>query len=208
MNRYECEDKRMIKNLIFDVGNVLIEYRWNQMLLDYGLSKEEAAVAGPLFFEHETWKELDLGNMPVEEVILLYEKQLPQYAGLIRWFLTHLELMPIPRPDVWEKVHALKEKGYKIYLLSNYNEDFFRVHTEGASFLQDIDGKVVSYEIHKIKPYPEIYQYLLDKYELKAQECVFFDDRPENTCLMCLMSFWNKHVLKGKIGHACVSIVQ
>lgn len=171
----------MIKNLIFDVGNVLIEYRWNQMLLDYGLSKEEAAVAGPLFFEHETWKELDLGNMPVEEVILLYEKQLPQYAGLIRWFLTHLELMPIPRPDVWEKVHALKEKGYKIYLLSNYNEDFFRVHTEGASFLQDIDGKVVSYEIHKIKPYPEIYQYLLDKYELKAQECVFFDDRPENT---------------------------
>lgn len=171
----------MIKNLIFDVGNVLIEYRWNQMLLDYGLSKEEAAVAGPLFFEHETWKELDLGNMPVEDVIVLYEKQLPEYAGLIRWFLTHLELMPIPRPDVWEKVHALKEKGYKIYLLSNYNEDFFRVHTEGASFLEDIDGKVVSYEIHKIKPYPEIYQYLLDKYELNAQECVFFDDRPENT---------------------------
>lgn len=171
----------MIKNLIFDVGNVLIEYRWGQMLLDYGLSKEEAAVAGPLFFEHETWKELDLGNMPVEDVIVLYEKQLPEYAGLIRWFLTHLELMPIPRPDVWEKVHALKEKGYKIYLLSNYNEDFFRVHTEGASFLKDIDGKVVSYEIHKIKPYPEIYEYLLDKYELKPEESVFFDDRPENT---------------------------
>ena len=171
----------MIKNLIFDVGNVLIEYRWHQMLLDYGLTKEEAAVAGPLFFDHETWKELDLGNMPVEDVICLYEKQLPQYAGLIRWFLTHLELMPIPRPDVWEKVHALKEKGYKIYLLSNYNEDFFRVHTQGASFLKDIDGKVVSYEIHKIKPYPEIYQYLLDKYSLKPEESVFFDDRPENT---------------------------
>lgn len=171
----------MIKNLIFDVGNVLIEYRWHQMLLDYGLSKEEAAIAGSLFFEHETWKELDLGNMPVEDVIVLYEKQLPQYAGLIRWFLTHLELMPIPRPDVWKKVHALKEKGYKIYLLSNYNEDFFRVHTQGAAFLEDIDGKVVSYEIHKIKPYPEIYQYLLDKYDLNPQECVFFDDRPENT---------------------------
>lgn len=171
----------MIKNLIFDVGNVLIEYRWNQMLLDYGLIKEEAAVAGPLFFEHETWTELDLGNRSVEEVIRLYEERLPQYAGLIRWFLTHLELMPVPRPDVWKKVHALKEKGYRIYLLSNYNEDFFRVHTQGATFLDDIDGKVVSYEIHKIKPYPEIYQYLLDKYELKPQECVFFDDREENT---------------------------
>ncbi len=171
----------MIKNLIFDVGNVLLEYRWHQMLLDYGLTKEEAAVAGPLFFEHETWKELDLGNIPVEDVIVLYEQRLPQYADLIRWFLTHLELMPIPRPDVWEKVHALKEKGYKIYLLSNYNEDFFRVHTQGATFLEDIDGKVVSYEIHKIKPEPEIYLYLLDKYKLQPEESVFFDDRPENT---------------------------
>ena len=169
------------KNLIFDVGNVLLEYRWNQMLLDYGLSDEEAKVAGEMFFEHPNWTELDLGNLSVEEVICLYEKSLPQYAGLIRWFLTHLELMPVGRKDVWEKVHALKEKGYKIYLLSNYNEDFFRVHTQGADFLNDIDGKVVSYEIHKIKPNPDIYEYLLDKYSLKPEESVFFDDRPENT---------------------------
>lgn len=170
-----------IKNLIFDVGNVLLDYHWNQMLLDYGLSKEEAAVAGPLFFEHEIWKELDLGNISVEEVIQRYEIALPQYAGLIRWFLTNLELMPIPRQDVWDKVHALKEKGYRIYLLSNYNEDFFRIHTKGASFLDDIDGKVVSYQIHKIKPDPAIYEYLLEKYDLKPEESVFFDDRAENT---------------------------
>ena len=107
------------KNLIFDVGNVLLEYRWNQMLLDYGLSEEEAKVAGPLFFDHPNWKELDLGVLSVEEVICLYEKDLPQYAGLIRWFLTNLDLMPIPRKDVWEKVHALKEKGYKIAVLTN-----------------------------------------------------------------------------------------
>lgn len=170
-----------IKNLIFDVGNVLLEYRWNQMLLDYGLTKEEAAVAGPVFFEHELWKELDLGNYSVEEIICFYEKALPQYAGLIRWFLTHLELMPLARKDVWEKVHALKEKGYRIYLLSNYNGDFFRVHTKDADFINDIDGKVVSYEIHKMKPDAAIYEYLLEKYDLKAEECIFFDDREENT---------------------------
>jgi len=170
-----------VKNLIFDVGNVLLEYRWNQMLLDYGLSKEEAAVAGPLFFEHDIWKELDLGNLSVEEVICLYEKALPQYAGLIRWFLTNLDLMPIPRKDVWEKVHALKQKGYRIYLLSNYNKDFFDIHTKNADFLDDIDGKVVSYQIHKIKPDPAIYEYLLEKYNLLPEESVFFDDRAENT---------------------------
>lgn len=169
------------KNLIFDVGNVLLEYRWNQMLLDYGLSKEEAEVAGPLFFEHELWKELDLGNLSVEEVICAYGKALPQYAELIRWFLTHLELMPIPRKDVWKKVRLLKQKGYRIYLLSNYNGDFFRIHTKDADFIEDIDGKVVSYEIHKIKPDPAIYEYLLEKYDLKPEESVFFDDREENT---------------------------
>ena len=89
--------------------------------------------------------------------------------------------MPLPRKDVREKVHALKEKGYRIYLLSNYNGDFFRAHTKDADFINDIDGKVVSYEIHKIKPDAEIYEYLLEKYDLKAEESVFFDDREENT---------------------------
>lgn len=170
-----------IKNLIFDVGYVLLEYRWYQMLLDYGLTEEEAKTAAPLIFDNELWKEFDLGNLPLQEIIDLYCEALPQYEDLLRWFFGHLELMHVARPDVWEKVHALKEKGYRIYLLSNYSDDFFRVHTEGASFLEDIDGKVVSYEIHEMKPDPVIYEYLLKKYQLKAEECVFFDDREENT---------------------------
>ena len=89
--------------------------------------------------------------------------------------------MHIPRPDVWERVHALKQKGYRIYLLSNYSKDFFEVHTKGASFMDDIDGKVVSYEIHEMKPDKIIYEHLLGKYDLKPEESVFFDDRPENT---------------------------
>jgi FMN phosphatase YigB (HAD superfamily) len=78
-------------------------------------------------------------------------------------------------------VSLMKEKGYRIYLLSNYSEDFFRVHTKDASFMDELDGKVVSYEIHKIKPDAAIYMHLLDKYQLDAKECVFFDDRQENT---------------------------
>ncbi|MBQ8038835.1 MAG: HAD-IA family hydrolase, partial [Lachnospiraceae bacterium] len=58
---------------------------------------------------------------------------------------------------------------------------FFDTHTKDADFLNDIDGKVVSYEIHKIKPDPAIYEYLLEKYDLKPEESVFFDDRLENT---------------------------
>lgn len=170
-----------VKNLIFDVGNVLFEYRWYQMLLDFGLTEEEAQAARSLIFENKLWDEFDLGNLTTQEIIDLYCEELPQYEELLRWFFGHLELMQVARPDVWERVHTLKEKGYRIYLLSNYSEDFFNIHTKGASFMDDIDGKVVSYEIHAMKPDKIIYEHLLNKYDLKAEESVFFDDRLVNT---------------------------
>ena len=169
-----------MKNIIFDVGDVLLEYRWKDMLVeDYGMTAERAEQVGMTMFDDPLWSGLDLGN-PLEETICRYEKKYPEYAKEIRWFLTHGEYMHVNRPAVWEKVHELKKAGYRIYLLSNYSEDLFTKHTKGASFLNDIDGKVVSYQIHEIKPNPEIYLYLLDKYNLKADQCLFFDDREQN----------------------------
>lgn len=170
-----------MQNIIFDVGDVLLEYRWKDMLVeDYGMTEERAVQIGKSMFDDPLWSGLDLGN-PLEETICRYEKKYPEYAKEIRWFLTHGEKMHVKRPEVWEKVHELKKAGYGIYLLSNYSEDLFNKHTKGASFLDDIDGKVVSYEIQKIKPDPQIYLYLLEKYQLNAEECLFFDDREQNT---------------------------
>lgn len=170
-----------IENLIFDVGNVLLEYRWYQMLLDFGLTEEEAQTARPHIFDNKLWNEFDLGNLTTQEIIDRYCVELPQYEELLRWFFGHLELMHVARPDIWKRVHDLKGKGYRIYLLSNYSEDFFNIHTKDADFMNDIDGRLVSYEVHLMKPDPAIYKCLLDKYELKAEESVFFDDRLENT---------------------------
>lgn len=170
----------MIKNLIFDVGNVLLEYRWNQMLMDYGLTEEECKIAGPIIFDHEIWTHLDMGT-PMKEVIEEYKMALPQYADVIEWFLTHAELMPIRRLDVWAKIRALKEKGYHIYILSNYSREMIDLHTKGAEFWDYADGAVVSADCKLLKPNQEIYTYLLNKYQLQPEECVFFDDKEENT---------------------------
>ena len=88
--------------------------------------------------------------------------------------------MPVARPKVWELVHKLKEQGYKVYLLSNYSEELFKKHTEYADFMNDIDGLIVSYMIHKAKPDRAIYEALCEKYRLEPSECLFFDDRLEN----------------------------
>lgn len=67
-----------------------------------------------------------------------------------------------------------------MYLLSNYSEELFKKHTEYADFMNDIDGLIVSYMVHKAKPDPAIYAALCEKYELNPSECLFFDDRLEN----------------------------
>ena len=88
--------------------------------------------------------------------------------------------MHVKREDVWEKVHKLKQMGYHLYILSNYSKDLFDKHTKGASFLEDMDGIVVSYQVNAIKPEKAIYDYLFETYQLSPQECFFLDDRLEN----------------------------
>lgn len=172
---------KVIKNIILDIGDVLLEYRWHDMLTDYGLTDEDAEKVGTLMFNDNLWHELDLAVMTYDEIVRQYTDNYPEYADTIQWFLSHGEFMHVKREDVWEKVHKLKEKGYKIYILSNYSENLFTKHTSDTPFIELADGVVVSYQIHLTKPDERIYRYLLDKYNLKAEECLFFDDRQENT---------------------------
>ena len=172
----------MIQNLIFDVGDVLLEYRWFEMLTrDYGISEAEARRIGGEMFDNEIWVQgMDGGRLSLDEAVHEYEKKYPDDVDVIGWFLKNGEQMAIKRPEVWDKIAALKDKGYSIYILSNYSEELFRMHTKGALFLDLLDGGIVSYQVHALKPEPEIYQILLDKYGLQEEECLFFDDRADN----------------------------
>ena len=168
------------KNIIFDVGNVLIGFRWEQMLADHGLTEEEGRRFGEDIFEDPLWKELDLENLSFDEVVELYAEKYPQHADNVRFFLYNSEQMSVPRPEVEEKVRLLKEKGFHIYLLSNYSSVLFEKHTQGTTFLSYIDGKMMSYDVHAVKPDKMIYACLFERFSLKPEECLFFDDRKEN----------------------------
>jgi len=170
------------KNIIFDVGDVLLDYRWMDMLQDYGLSRDEAKRIGLEMFDdpQKLWGQMDLGIESQEEIMAKFEAKYPEDAEVIHWFISHGEYMHKPRPKVWKRVHELKEAGYKIYLLSNYPEVLFHKHTQYADFMQEIDGLMVSYMIHEIKPHADIYHALCNKYDLKPEESIFFDDRLEN----------------------------
>ena len=137
-------------NIIFDVGDVLLEYRWKQMLMDYGLSEEEAIRVGHELFDDndDLWHIFDLAIMSDEEILNAYCKKYPNDAEIITFFMHHGEFMHVARYDIWKEVHRLKTAGYHIYLLSNYPKSLFKKHTEYADFMNDIDGLMVSYMIN------------------------------------------------------------
>ena len=170
------------KNIIFDVGDVLLDYRWQQMLMDYGLDESEAYRVGRELFDDPDglWHEYDLGVKSQEEIIQEFEQKHPKDAEVIRWFISHGEYMHVARPAIWKLVHQLKEVGYHLYILSNYPEILFKKHTQYADFMDDMEGMVVSYMLHVGKPERVVYQTLCDRYGLNKEECLFFDDRAEN----------------------------
>ena len=171
----------MKKNLIFDVGDVLIGYRWKEMLTeDFGLSEEMAEEMGRRVYEDPMWDDFDRGLVEIDGLVEHYCDLYPEDADLIRKLFYNNDLMTVKRERVWDRVRQLKMKGYRIYILSNYSEYLFKYHTDGLPFHKYLDGGVVSYEVHLIKPEPEIYRHLLEKYDIDPGESVFFDDRPEN----------------------------
>lgn len=170
-----------MKNIIFDIGSVLIGYRWRDMCLEAGWDEETADKIGRGFFLNPLWPDFDAGLVTTEELVDDIAGKYPELREKAHWFIHSGKKMVEERPRVWEAAKRLKEKGFRLYLLSNYSEELFTVHTAGLPFLEFVDGGVISYQIHEIKPNQPIYEYLLQKYNLKAKDCLFFDDRPENT---------------------------
>ena len=125
----------MIRNLIFDVGNVLLGFRTMEMLQKHGMSPDriEQMVRG--VFSDPLWARLDLGIDPFSDVVELFCRNLPELRSDIHWLIQNSEQMKVDRPDVWERVHLLGKKGYKLYILSNYAEPFYNKQFRDAPFM-------------------------------------------------------------------------
>lgn len=180
---YRQEHKRgesMIKNIVFDIGNVLVAFRWREYFAEFGYPQdiyERLAKATAL---NSAWNEYDLGNLTEEEILQGFIKNDPELEPQIRETLTNLDGLLIMYDYAVDWIKDLKEKGYGVYYLSNYSYAAHRDCEEQLAFLPYTDGGILSYQDHVIKPEPAIYHLLLERYGLKAEECVFLDDTEKN----------------------------
>ncbi|MCR4739520.1 MAG: HAD family phosphatase [Lachnospiraceae bacterium] len=170
-----------IRNLVFDMGNVLLSYRWKEMLeVDRGLSPERAREVARVTFKSDIWRDYDIGDIDEAGAIKRFHEEYPDVADDVEWFINSSAEMPLPRYRTWELINELKKLGYRTYILSNYSGELYNMHTGPVEKAIDFDGRVVSYEVHLLKPDIRIYEALLGKYDLKAEECLFFDDVEAN----------------------------
>lgn len=170
----------MVKNIVFDIGNVLAGFVWEDFYHSFGYSEEifeklaDATVRSPF------WNEMDRGKLSDEELMEGFIKNDPSIEKEIREVFENVERI-IKRFDYavpW--IRELKKKGYHIYVISNFSKKAHEECTKALDFLEEIDGGILSYQVKLIKPSPEIYQLLCRKYHLNAEECVFIDDLPRN----------------------------
>ena len=167
------------KNIIFDFGNVIGKFKGDYILGKFASTPEDYDILADAIFKN--WVALDAGTIDYDQNAEDTIAELPDHLkDTARDFFENWFQYVDPLPETWKFIKELKARGVPIYLLSNYSEELFHMHTKGAKFLDVLDGGVVSYQVHALKPDREIYEILLEKYNLKAEACLFFDDRADN----------------------------
>ncbi len=167
-------------NLIFDFGGVLIDWNPHYLYDSYfgDRAKTDWFLANICTME---WNgQVDAGKPMAEATAELvakfpeWKKEIEMYFG--RW----IEMIGEAIPGMYELLLELKARGHRLFGLSNWSAETFVQIKEDFPALKLLEGMVVSGYVKCLKPSPEIYQLLLDRYSLKASDCVFIDDNAAN----------------------------
>lgn len=167
-------------NFIFDVGNVLIDFKpklFLHTLFDHPAVEEKM---NDLIFKSNEWVMLDQGMITPEEACANFCLREPRYREPILITMEKLPEMLTPIPETIMLLPKIKAAGHKLYFLSNFHTDLGRYVQAKYPFWSLFDGGVFSCDVHITKPSLGIYEYLLAQYRLNPRDCLFFDDVEEN----------------------------
>lgn len=173
-------DIGMITTIIFDIGNVLAGFTWKEFFAEKGITGEKFERMTEATVMSDKWNEYDKGELTDEEILQCFIDNAPELEDDMRRCFSNVKGI-VSRSDYaipWIK--ELKQKGYKVLYLSNFSRKADIDCADALDFIPYTDGGILSYKERVIKPMPEIYQLLIDRYNLKPEECVFLDDTERN----------------------------
>ena len=173
----------MIKNIIFDIGNVILQFDIKEVIPNFTKKENEKQFIINNIINSPEWLQyslIDTGFISREQAIEIVEDRTNHINDeLIEKFWYRYNDYSFINDNVIDIIKELKEKDYKIYLLSNINSHTYN-HIKDNKLFNLVDGYVFSYIEHQVKPYVGIYNTLLERYKLIPQECLFIDDNIKN----------------------------
>lgn len=171
----------MLKNIIFDFGNVIMNYSPDEILNHYELSPADHDLLKKTIFESKEWNEIDAGKISEKEATEIFMDRVPDRLKrkVKQVMATWSENVDFYEP-VFNYMEKLRQNGYKIYGLSNTGMQFanFVKNSEMGNYF---DGYVFSAQEKLMKPDRRIYEKLIARYMLKPEESLFIDDLKANT---------------------------
>ena len=170
----------MIRNIVFDIGNVLAKFAWDDRFRRFTETDEEFERVAAATIRAKEWAEYDRGVLSDEEIIESFVRLDPEIGPVIRKCLESFHGMVAEYDYTVPWIRELREKGYGVYYLSNMPWAALRDCAEDLAFCEETDGGILSCREKLIKPDPAIYRLLLARYGLTAEECVFLDDSEKN----------------------------
>ncbi len=174
----------MIKNYIFDFGNVLAEFNPDKLTAPFVKDTDTRKMLSKIVFDRLYWDKLDDGSMTDEEVRIGIRSRVPkEYSDLACTVYDHWVKSLTPVEGMPQLISDIKKTNRKLYLLSNISIGFANSYREVPwikELLSSFDGLVFSGPIGLVKPDKNIFEHLLKQFDLKAEECLFIDDAPRN----------------------------
>ena len=167
-------------NIVFDLGGVV--FTWNPQKLISNVFEDKLAQRRVMeeVIGQEEWVELDRGTIEIKDAI----ESIVDRTGLsklkIKELMSRVPSSLQPIVETVELIKVLKEKGTKLYILSNMHTASIEYLEKNNSFLDLFDGQIISCRINLVKPEVQIYEYLLEKYKLSGSETIFIDDTDIN----------------------------
>lgn len=173
----------MIRNLVFDMGNVLVFYDSFRVVRHFVKDEEQAQSVNTSVFVSPEWLMLDMGVMAEDEALRRMQGRLKtdNEKEAARLCLEHWhEYCMWPVPGMEELVTGLKRDGYGLYLCSNASLRMLKCYGDVIPGIRLFDGVLFSAEVKCMKPQKEMYRHLFDRFGLRPEECFFVDDQPLN----------------------------
>ena len=169
-----------IRNIVFDLGRVLVDFEPERCLGALRFSEAARQVFREKIFG-DVWAHCDRIPYDDYEIRVLFKQQVPGFeAEVDRMWDEKLPDISRVMPFTEEWLKVLKTRGFSLYILSNYGKRSFEINSPKYGFLSLTDGQLISYEVQLLKPEPEIYECLCTRFGIRPKESIFVDDRPVN----------------------------